>query len=63
MQRTEFFQTVRAWSIAEKQSLFVHIFLQSNISEDKLIEAINAIASDNEINGALAKMGRSERIT
>ena len=61
MKRTELFREMKTWKIGEVILMAIYILIELPI--EKIIDACLSHAEDNEINGALQKMGRSERIT
>jgi hypothetical protein len=61
MKRTELFQLMKKWKLGEIILMTIYILIELPI--EKIIDSVMAVASDNEINGGLKKMGRSERIT
>ena len=60
MLRTELFREMKTWNLGEIVLITIYILIELPI--EKIIDACFSQASDNEINGALHKMGRSERI-
>jgi hypothetical protein len=61
MKRTELFQLMKTWKLGEIVLFAIYILIELPV--EKIIDSVMAVASDNEINGGLQKMGRSERIT
>ena len=60
MKRTELFREMKAWQLGEV--ILMVIYILTNKPIEKIIDACFSHAEDNEINGALQKMGRAERI-
>ena len=60
MKRTELFQLMKTWAIGEVILMTIYILTDKPI--EKIVDACLSHANDDEINGALQKMGRSERI-
>lgn len=65
MLKTELFAQMQKWRHEEVMGLFANIFLRKHDEEHKklMIEAINAVCSNEQINEALEKLGKEERIT
>lgn len=61
MLRTELFREMKKWKFGEVILMLIYILIELPI--EKIIDICLCHAEDNEINGALQKMGRSERIT
>jgi hypothetical protein len=61
MKRTGLFSEMKKWKLGEIILFAIYILIELPI--EKIIDSIMAVANDNEINGGLKKMGRSERIT
>jgi hypothetical protein len=60
MKRTELFREMKTWKLGEIVLFAIYILIELPI--EKIIDSVMAMANDNEINGGLQKMGRSERI-
>ena len=63
MIRAEFNQELNSWSASDLRELLVRIYFDRRCPKKNVIGAIMAIASDNEINGALEDMGKEARLT
>jgi hypothetical protein len=61
MKRAELFREMKTWKLGEIVLFAIYILIELPV--EKIIDAVMAVANDNEINGGLKKMGRSERIT
>ena len=59
MKRAEFFAKAKNYSDCETLVFMLYAIRDKR----KQLDAIMAIASDNEINGALAVIGKAERLT
>jgi hypothetical protein len=59
MNRCEFYKKAKNYNDCELLVLMLYAIR----GKDKQLDAIMAIASDNEINGALAMIGKEERLT
>lgn len=57
--RPEFYRLVLSMSMPEVMALFLYVF-EGNKKD--MVEAICAIKCDSEINKALSKLGREERV-
>ena len=60
MIRTELFRAMKTWSGEEIRTFLIQVLF--HMAKDRILDAIFTVASDNEINGGLQKMGRSERV-
>jgi len=60
MKRTELFREMKTWKLGEIILMTIYILIELPI--EKIIDSVMVVASDNEINGGLQKMGRSERV-
>ena len=63
MIRAEFTQELNSWSASDLRELLVRIYFDVHCPKKNVIGAIMAIASDNELNGALEDMGKEARLT
>lgn len=61
MLRTELFREMKTWSTEDIKTLTIQVLFP--MEKERVLDAIFTVANDNELNGALQKMGRSERIT
>jgi len=61
MIRTELFREMKKWSTEEIKTFLIQVLFP--MARERILDAIFTVATDNEINGGLQKMGRSERIT
>jgi hypothetical protein len=61
MKRTELFKQMKTWKLGEIVLFAIYILIELPV--EKIIDSVMAVASDNEINGGLQKMGKGERIT
>lgn len=61
MLRTDLFREMKTWSTEEVKTFLINVLFP--IARERILDAIFTVASDNEVNGGLHKMGKAERIT
>ena len=61
MKRTELFRAMKTWHGEQIKEFIIRVLFP--MEKERVLDAIFTVASDNEINGGLQKMGRAERIT
>ena len=60
MKRTELFREMKTWSINDIQQFVICVLFP--MEKERIIDAIFTVARHQEINEALEKMGKAERI-